>query len=566
MKKYLKKNKVKENFKNHVSDDKDKKEIKEGMKGKKEQDGKACKLANDIKNRRKKFSDDVSNLGNKIKNNFDKNINKGKRTFNYYALEYPSSKFNRFKYLMYYYWQRRYGGKISQRPDLMFLYDVIFGILFIFIIHQIVFRLIPVIKPALIPKNLIDKLSKVKKENIDPRLLAKQNVKMHAIKSHDSFFRIQPFGQATEGDKMTIQYASILMQIFLNLFIFVVLPIGIAYIIWLFIKYTRVLVKASIGLFKTMFRFFFRLVKAAASRKWLIRTVMGWGIVRYPKLGKEHLIPWKKRYIDYWIDRETLRYRILFYKIREKYYYRPKRKYIEIPWANLKKEFFRMKKIYIDLTAKEFWLQVIKTYPQFVTRPENELYLQLYGLDALRKKYYEELKEKIEDKRRQISKTVGKCIGTGYESVTRVSKSKCMCPAGEPHSCGAVGGTAGDLKAIGKSFNEDVGKKLNENVGKPVAKAAGKAAETLSDCSTYDNLGPGAGKGIQKMAAKFPVFIFWAICLLVGLLIAVMIIVKVFGIPDWLKPYISPEVKLAYVNGNKVPIRKKKLLGSILGL
>ena len=64
---------------------------------------------------------------------------------------------------MYYYWQRRYGGKISQRPDLMFLYDVIFGILFIFIIHQIVFRLIPVIKPALIPKNLIDKLSKVKK-------------------------------------------------------------------------------------------------------------------------------------------------------------------------------------------------------------------------------------------------------------------------------------------------------------------------------------------------------------------------------------------------------------------
>ena len=55
MKKYLKKNKVKENFKNHVSDDKDKKEIKEGMKGKKEEEGKACKLANDIKNRRKNF-------------------------------------------------------------------------------------------------------------------------------------------------------------------------------------------------------------------------------------------------------------------------------------------------------------------------------------------------------------------------------------------------------------------------------------------------------------------------------------------------------------------------------
>ena len=91
-----------------------------------------------------------------------------------------------------------------------------------------------------------------------------------------------------------------------------------------------------------------------------------------------------------------MRYRILFYKIREKYYYRPKRKYIEIPWANLKREFFRLKKIYIDLTAREFWIQVIRTYPEFVTKPENELYLQLYGLDALRKKYYEELKQDIE--------------------------------------------------------------------------------------------------------------------------------------------------------------------------
>ena len=272
----------------------------------------------------------------------------------------------------------------------MFLYDIIFGILFIFIIHQVVFRLIPIIKPALIPKKLLDKFSKLNKNDVDPRLLAKESVKIHSIKSHDSFFRIQPFGQFTEGDRMTMQYASILMQIMVYLFIFVILPLIIAYVIWLFIKYTPVMMKASLGFFKTMFRFFFRLVKAAASRKWLIRTVMGWGIVQYPKLGKEHLIPWKRKYIDYWVDRETLRYRILFYKIREKYYYQPKRKYIEIPWANLKREFWRMKKIYIDLTAKEFWLQVIRTYPQFVTRPENELYLQLYGIDALRKKYYEE--------------------------------------------------------------------------------------------------------------------------------------------------------------------------------
>ena len=48
--------------------------------------------------------------------------------------------------------------------------------------------------------------------------------------------------------------------------------------------------------------------------------------------------------IDVVIDREMLRYRLLWIRIMEKYYYRPKRIYIEIPWANLKKWFKRFKR------------------------------------------------------------------------------------------------------------------------------------------------------------------------------------------------------------------------------
>ena len=520
--------------------------------------GKVCNLTGDIKEKRKKFSKDIDELSNKIKNQANKNIKDGTRKFNFYTKEYPRAQFNRFKYLILYYWNRRYGGKISQRPDLMFLYDIIFGILFFYIVHQVIFKLLPIIKPKLIPIKLISKLKKISPNDVDQDLINKAKNKMHAIKSHDSYFRIQPFGQFTEGDKMTMQYASILMQIMLNLFIFVILPLIIVYIVWLFIKYTQVLIKASIGFFKTMFRFFFRLVKAAASRKWLIRTVMGWGIVRYPKLGKEHLIPWKKKYIDYWIDRETLRYRILFYKIREKYYYRPKRKYIEIPWANLKREFFRLKKIYIDLTAKEFWIQVIRTYPEFVTKPENELYLQLYGLDALRKKYYEELKQDIENKRLGLSKAIGKCTGAGYESKTRITSKKCMCPAGEPHSCGAAGEIASDVKGMADSIDEQIVKGAAKNIS--------KLADAASDCGTYDDIGKGITKGYSKSIAKFPVFIFWVICLITGVFVALIAYVKFFGVPNWMVPLIAPEYKLAYINGNKVAVRKKKLLASILGV
>jgi len=107
--------------------------------------GKICNLTGDIKERRKKFSKDIDELSNKIKNQANKNIKDGTRKFNFYTKEYPRAKFNRFKYLILYYWNRRYGGKISQRPDLMFLYDIIFGILFFYIVHQVIFKLLPII-------------------------------------------------------------------------------------------------------------------------------------------------------------------------------------------------------------------------------------------------------------------------------------------------------------------------------------------------------------------------------------------------------------------------------------
>ena len=83
-----------------------------------------------------------------------------------------------------------------------------------------------------------------------------------------------------------------------------------------------------------------------------------------------------------------LRYRLPWIRIMEKYYYRPTIIYIEIPWANLKKWFKRFKRYHVDLTFKEFWLQLVKFYPQFISRPENELYSRINGMDALKKKIF----------------------------------------------------------------------------------------------------------------------------------------------------------------------------------
>jgi len=519
----------------------------------------ACKISNDIQKKRDEFNKELEKLNNNIKAKLNSGVDTGKKVISD-TVEAPSRGLNKLRYLMSYYWKRRYGSKLADRPDLVFVYDILLGGVILFLLHQLIFRIVPLLKPSFIPPKILAFLNKLPESRIDPNKLMKAKVKQHSIKSHDSYFRLQPFGTITESDKVAMQYAQIMMQLCINLFIFVVIPFVVIYIIWLFAKYTPTMKNASIGLFKTMFRFFYRLVKSAASKKWVIRTVMGWGKVKGPKLGKEHIIPWKRRYIDQWVDRETLKYRILYYKVREKYYYQPKRKYIEIPWANLKRKLIEFKRIYIDLTYKEFWTLVINTYPEFVTKPENELYRQLYGLDALRNKYYMELNDKIAETRINSSKQVSKCLGTDYDSITRVSGKPCTCKVGGPHEkdCGKVAVVA---QAAIKTTE-----KLNEEITGPIGDTIGKGLDAATNCNSYNNLGSNIADKTKLFVSKIPVIIFWLIIILVALLICLIVYCKIFGVPRWLLPFVSPEIKMAFISGDKIPVRKNKLLASILGL
>lgn len=508
-----------------------------------------------IKETSEKISKDVKNLAAIA----DTEINKG--------ISSSKNKFMDFIYSFQYAWNNRYGKTMSTRHDLIFIYDLILVFMLIYILHQIIFRIVPLIIPLSKGPAYMKQLLNIPESKISLKRLEKERVKIHSIGEHDKYFRLRPFSELTESDKMTMQHAQLMIQIMILLAIFLGVPFIIAYVIWFAVKYTPFFWRTAKGLFKTMFRYFFRLIKAAASRKWVIRTIMGWPKLPYPDLASEHLIPWKRTYIDPWIDREFMYYEILYRRIREKYYYQPKRRYIEIPYAKLKLFLKQLKREYIDLTYKEFWLLILDTYPKFVALPENELYLKLYGADAYIQKYQNEVRKKIQETRTNVGETTGKCLGTSYKSVSKVSGEKCKCPSGQPHSCGIVSDVSSKLKdATGELAKEfDCSKehtKLN-NLEKD------KKTSGFIDFDNVDNVdinninvnyNPNKGYKIFILVLGIIIKTLLAITIIVSVLI---ILLKLFGIPEKLKKFIIPST-IDDPQGNY--IFKKSFLSELFGV
>lgn len=488
----------------------------------------------------------------------DTEINKG--------VSQTKNKFMDFIYSFQYSWNNRYGKTMSTRHDLIFLYDLIIVFLLVYILHQIIFRVIPLLMPLAKSPSYLKKLLNIPESKISLKRIEKERVKIHSIAEHDKFFRLRPFSELTESDKMTMQHAQMMIQIMILLAIYLGVPFIIAYIIWFAVKYTKFFWRTAKGLFKTMFRYFFRLIKAAASRRWVIRTIMGWPKLPYPDLASEHLIPWKRTYIDPWIDREFLYYEILYRKIREKYYYQPKRKYVEIPYAKLKLFLKQLKREYIDLTYKEFWLLILDTYPQFVALPENELYLKLYGAEAYIQKYQKEVKQKLDEARVNTSSTTGKCLGTSYESASKVSGEKCKCPAGKPHSCGIVSDVASDLQDATGEIKKDFDctkeheklKRLDERKTTSFKGNNEPDEVDLEDINVQYN--PNKGYKIFMLILGIIIKTILAITIIVSVLI---ILLKLFGIPENLKKYLIPET-IDNPSGNY--IFKKSFLSELFGI
>jgi hypothetical protein len=519
-----------------------------------------CKSTHKLdKNKRKiskKFSDVKENI-NKNVNNFagivDNEVNK--------EVSKTKNKFMDIIYGFQYSWNNRYGSTMSSRPDLMFLYDLILVFLLVYVLHQILFRVIPLLIPLGKSPAYLRNLLKIPESKISMKTLEKQRIKIHATGEHDKFFRLRPYAPLTESDKMTMDNAMLMTQIMILFAIYFGIPFIIAYTIWFIVKYTKFFWRTAKGLFKTMFRYFFRLIKSAASRKWIIRTIMGWPKLPYPDMASEHLMPWKRSYIDPWIDREFLYYEILYRKIRQKYYYQPKRKYVEIPYAKLKLFLIQLKREYVDLTYREFWLLILETYPKFVTLPENELYLKLHGSDAYIKKYQKEVKDKLDENRRNLSETKGKCLGTSYESVSKVSGNKCTCPSGEPHSCGIISDIAQDAKIV----DEELKNKFDCSKEHAIMDYKNVSGMTDFDNDFDDDneeVIDSTGKKMFKIVITIIGVMIKIILVITVIMSLLMIGFRLFGIPENLKKYVVPS---AVDSSSGKYVFKNTILSVLLG-
>jgi hypothetical protein len=499
-----------------------------------------------IKNEMNKKTDEVKQTMKKFMAVADTELNKD--------ISNTSNKFMDFIYGLQFSWRNRYGKKVSNRPDLIFIYDLILVFVLAYVLHQILFRIVPLILPVFKTPTVLKELLNISSDKISLKRIEKERVKNHSIAEHDKFFRLRPFAPITQSDQTSLQTAQMMMTIMIMIFIFLGIPFIIAYVIWFAVKYSKFFWRTGKGLFKTMFRFFFRLIKAAASRRWVIRTIMGWPKLPYPDLASEHLIPWKRSYIDPWIDREFIYYEILFRKIREKYYYQPKRRYVEIPYAKLKLFLKQLKREYIDLTYREFWLLIMETYPKFVALPENELYLKNFGADAYIKKYQNEVKEKIDENRRNVSSTAGKCLGTSYESVSKVSGKSCKCPSGQPHSCGIVSDVSSNVKDINEEITKDFDCKEEH------AKLTSGFDNPIQETVPEEEVKSGEKQKIYKMVVMI-VGIIIKIILGITLTISLLIIgFKIFGVPDKVRKFVVPEFK------PESGIHEKTFLSELLGL
>ena len=520
-----------------------------------------CGLKKNIKNVVNENRENVMNEYNKkveeLKNKIKEQKNYTKNHFNDKKNEAERGYMNFVRNLRYA-WRNRYGNLISSRPDLVLLYDIIIVTLFIFILHQIIYKVLPLFFKEYYPSKYRNDLQLLPNEVLDPVKLKKAKIKYQSIAEHDKYYRINPFGKMTSKDQMAIQKAQFTLNFFIAFFIYVGIPFILSYLIWFAVKYGKFFWNTAKGLIGTLWAYFARLIKAYASRRWALRTLFGWSVYPYPNLYSEHLLPWKKYYIDPFIDRETLKYEILFRQLREKYYYRPKRKYVDIPYAKLKIFFKRMKMKYIDLTFKEFWFVVLESYPRFVSLPENELYLKTYGLQKLQEKYLKNLEDKFKEKRMDMSQKAGKCVGSEYESRTRLTNRVCKCPSGEPHNCGVIS----DIARSASNVSEEYKGSLLQNIKNSVS--------NFFDCSNikeYENYE--SNKKEQSIFRKIITWLFRIILFLSIILSITILVIKHYGVSENLEKYVVPEmVYLSYdgiVDPRKDHHRAQTLLGKILG-
>jgi len=122
-------------------------------------------------------------------------------------------------------WKTRYGYKISGRPDLMFLLDMVIGGVFIFLVYHLVIKVKGGIQQFFTNRDLFNNLGKVPLNQLDPETFRKEKMKLEASRSHEIYYKIKPFGEFSEDDKMQMQFAQVSMQVMIFVVIYFVVPL-----------------------------------------------------------------------------------------------------------------------------------------------------------------------------------------------------------------------------------------------------------------------------------------------------------------------------------------------------
>ncbi len=242
-----------------------------------------CEIKKTVKKNKQNLINEYNKKVEELKENIRKKKEKTKLHFNDKKNEAERGYMN-FTNNLRYAWRNRYGNLIYNRPDLALLYDVIIVTLFIFILHQIIYKVLPLFFKKYYPEKYQNDLKLLPDGTLDPVKLKKAKIKYQSIAEHDQYYRINPFGKVTIKDQMALNKAQMTLNLFIALFIYVGIPFILAYLIWFIVKYGKFFWRTAKGLIATLWAYFARLIKAYASRRWALRTLFGWSKYPYPNL------------------------------------------------------------------------------------------------------------------------------------------------------------------------------------------------------------------------------------------------------------------------------------------
>ena len=113
-----------------------------------------CNIKKSINKNRKNLTDEYNKKVKELKETIKR---KKEETENHFDDKKNEAERGYMKFVrnLKYAWRNRYGNLISGRPDLVLLYDIIIVTLFIFILHQIVYKVLPLFLRLRLPICLI---------------------------------------------------------------------------------------------------------------------------------------------------------------------------------------------------------------------------------------------------------------------------------------------------------------------------------------------------------------------------------------------------------------------------